>query len=300
MAEDIFEIISEDDEEIDDYLRYLNPQRRLPVVRQRPNHFLKWEDPDFFARFRLSKLTVQRIINEVRENITNPTDRNNGISPELMVLLTLRFFATGSFLITVGDFNGYVQMPETVEECRNVRQGFYNIARFPRCIGAVDCTHVKIQSPGGEQAEIYRNRKQYFSINVQTICGPDLKIFNIVARWEGSQHDSTIFNNSNIRGRFERGEMRDGLLVGDSGYSIRKYLITPLGNPVTPAEQLFNESQIRTRNVVERSYRVWKRRFPILSLGIRLNIERVEAVIVACAVLHNIACEMGGTRSTIE
>lgn len=54
---------------------------------------------------------------------------------------------------------------------------------------------------------------------------------------------------------------------------------------------LYNESQIRTRNVVERSYGVWKRRFPILSLGIRLDIERVEAIIVATAVLHNIAID---------
>lgn len=121
----------------------------------------------------------------------------------------------------------YIKMPETGQEIRKIRQGFYNIVIFPRCIGALDCTHVKIQSSGGDQAEIYRNRKQYFSINVQTICGPDLNILNIVARWEGSQHDSTIFNNSNIRGRFERGEMGDNLLVGDSRYPVRKYLIIP-------------------------------------------------------------------------
>lgn len=42
--------------------------------------------------------------------------------------------------------------------------------------------------------------------------------------------------------------MGTNLLVGNSGYV---YLITPLGNPVTPMEQIFNESQIRTRNPVE-------------------------------------------------
>lgn len=34
-----------------------------------------------------------------------------------------------------------------------------------------------------------------------------------------------------------------------------------------------------------------EKRFPVLALGIRLNLDRVEAVIVATAVLHNIACE---------
>lgn len=60
-------------------------------------------------------------------------------------------------------------------------------------------------------------------------------------------------------------------------------------NPILPQEILFQEALLRTRNVVERSYGVWKRRFPILSLGIKLDYTRVQAVIVACAVLHNIA-----------
>lgn len=194
----------------------------------------------------------------------------------------------------------YVKFPQSEAEVNEVRQGFFNIARFPRCVGAIDCTHVKIQSPGGDNAEIFRNRKQFFSINVQTISGPDLKILNIVARWPGSAHDSTIFNNSSIRGKFERGEMGDSLIVGDSGYPIRKFLITPLANPVTAAEQLFNESQIRTRNPVERCYGVWKRRFPVLALGIRLKVDNVEAVIVATAVLHNLACDMREAEPPID
>lgn len=65
--------------------------------------------------------------------------------------------------------------------------------------------------------------------------------------------------------------------------------MTPLLQPGTAAEFLYNESQIRTRNPIERTFGVWKRRFPILSLGIKLSHEKVEAVVVAAAVLHNIA-----------
>ncbi|KAJ8978496.1 hypothetical protein NQ317_009124 [Molorchus minor] len=64
----LFEVVSEDDEEIADYLRHINP-RRLHVVRERPNHFLDWDDHDFFNRFRLSKPTAERIIHEIAENI---------------------------------------------------------------------------------------------------------------------------------------------------------------------------------------------------------------------------------------
>lgn len=113
-------------------------------------------------------------------------------------------------------------------------------------------------------------------------------ITDIVARWPGSAHDSNIFNNSRIKIRFENGEFGDYWLLGDSGYGVKSYLLTPLRDPKTEAECLYNESQIRTRNVVERCFGVCKRRFPILSLGIRLSIKTTMAVIVACAVLHNI------------
>lgn len=87
------------------------------------------------------------------------------------LLLTLRYNALGTMLLAVGDFVGvskssacvivkevsialaslrslYIHFPQTPEEVENVMVGFYSIAKFPHVIGAVDCTHVRIQSPG--------------------------------------------------------------------------------------------------------------------------------------------------------
>ncbi|XP_017467321.1 PREDICTED: uncharacterized protein LOC108359803 [Rhagoletis zephyria] len=66
-------------------------------------------------------------------------------------------------------------------------------------------------------------------------------------------------------------------------------MMTPLSHPTTAAERLYNESQIRTRNCIERCFGVWKRRFPVLSIGIRLSQDTTMAVIIACGILHNIA-----------
>lgn len=186
----------------------------------------------------------------------------------------------------------YINMYKTRAEMQEAALAFYQIARFPQTIGAIDCTLVKIQSPGGDDAEIFRSRKGFFALNVQTVSDAQLKIRNIVARWPGSVHDQTIFNNSNLKRQFEGGRYDKYLLVGDSGYRIQKYLMTKLENTNTRPENLYNESIIRTRNVVERQYGVWKRRFPILSQGIRLRVETAMTVIVATAVLHNIAIEM--------
>lgn len=196
----------------------------------------------------------------------------------------------------------YINFPNTQEEKDEVHQGFFNIAKVPRCIGALDCTHIKIRNPGGSDAELYRNRKQFFSFNVQAICDSSLAFQNIVVRWPGSSHDSTIFNNSNICAKFERGDFGDSILLGDSGYALRSYLITKFLNPSSPAETLFNEAIIRTRNTVERSFGVWKRRFPILALGINVKTDRVEAIVVATAVLNNICIHLNVAlpRVTVE
>lgn len=44
---------------------------------------------------------------------------------------------------------------------------FYKIANFPGVTGCIDCTNVRIKSPGGDEAEVFRNRKGVFSVNVQ-------------------------------------------------------------------------------------------------------------------------------------
>jgi len=87
--------------------------------------------------------------------------------------------------------------------------------------------------------------------------------------------------------------MKDSILVGDSGYALKTYLMTPFLNPTGDGQNTYNEAQIRTRNAVERSYSVWKKRFPVLAVGINMKFESVESILVATAVLHNIACYFG-------
>ncbi|CAI6346974.1 unnamed protein product [Macrosiphum euphorbiae] len=313
-----------EDDDFNDLMVMIVFPRRQRNFRQRADHFTHWRDDEFFDRYRLSKTSVRFIINLIGDRICSRTDWNHAVSSEHKVLLTLRYYATGSMLVVCGDFIGvhkstasrivklvsheiallrplFVHFPNNEMEIKQVKQDFYNIAKFPLVIGALDCTHVKIRSPGGDNAEMYRNRKSFFSINVQTICDANLKIQDIVARWPGSSHDSTIFNNSAIRGKFERGEMQNCLLVADSGYAQRDFVMTLVGNPgslIDPASGItaaavdkYNESLIRTRNTVERSYGVWKRRFPILATGINVKRTSSQSIIVATAVLHNIACE---------
>ncbi|KAL4126786.1 hypothetical protein QTP88_010995 [Uroleucon formosanum] len=90
--------------------------------------------------------------------------------------------------------------------------------KFPQVIGVIDCTHIRIQFPCQDIGEQYRNRKGYFSFNVQVVCNSNLEITDNVARWPGSVHDSTIFDNSSVLAKLENNEFGDCYILGDGGY----------------------------------------------------------------------------------
>jgi len=161
---------------------------------------------------------------QIGDKIKHPTKRSSSLTPINQMLIALRFYATGSFQLVIGDTfavdnatvcrtlkrvtegiaglrSKYVKLPQTVEQRRHNMRVFYSRSQLPGIIGAVDCTHVPIQSPGSDDAEIYRNRKGYMSINVQLVCDCNNYISDVVARWPGAVHDSTIFDNSQTTAR---------------------------------------------------------------------------------------------------
>jgi nuclease HARBI1 len=141
----------------------------------------------------------------------------------------------------------YIFMPRNDQDLKNMMQLFYQLGSFPSVIGTIDCTHIKIKSPGGPNAEIYRNRKQYFSLNVQSVASAKLQFQDIVARWPGSVHDGHIFRTSTVKAHFEDGKYGKGLLLGDGGYKLTEYLITPYRNAEEIQQKKFNKAQIKTR-----------------------------------------------------
>ncbi|KAJ8929983.1 hypothetical protein NQ314_017271 [Rhamnusium bicolor] len=126
--------------------------------------------------------------------------------------------------------------------------------------------------------------------NIQVAAGPHMEILDIVVRHPGSTHDSVIFDRSSLRVRFEQHQLL-GLLLGDNGYPCRPYLLTPVIQPGNINENRYNTAHIRTRNIVERVFGVWKRRFPCLRRILSTKLQTSTTIICACAVLHNIAIQ---------
>ena len=100
--------------------------------------------------------------------------RNQSVSPMNQLLVCLRFLATNGHLQSTADFAGvhlatasriikrvaaaigrfygrFIRFPGNADGIRQKNVGFYEIAAFPKVIGAVDGTHIKIQSPGKDE-----------------------------------------------------------------------------------------------------------------------------------------------------
>lgn len=79
--------------------------------------------------------------------------------------------------------------------------------------------------------------------------------------------------------------------LGDSGYPLRSWLLTPLENepPVNTPEYSYNMAHKRTRNAIERCNGVLKMRFRCLLRHRVLHYKPAVAcrIINSCVVLHN-------------
>ncbi|XP_043282271.1 putative nuclease HARBI1 isoform X1 [Venturia canescens] len=130
-------------------------------------------------------------------------------------------------------------------------------------------------------------------IRIQEIVDPDLKLLNINARFPGARNDAYIWSISPIRRAMEfhynRGE-RKTWLIGDAGYPLEPWLITPLANyPENTQQFQYTQQLYKARNVVERFFGVFKSVWRCLSYQRVLMYEPAFAskIVNACAVLHN-------------
>ena len=287
--------------------------RRSKTYYERIDPLDTYDDIDFISRYRLSKSTFQLVLNKISTNLKKETARSQSISPNEQFAAALRYFASGSFQMVIGDTCGLSQpsmsriittvsealdqlwdetiyFPTDSADTQNIKENFYNIAGFPNVLGCIDGTHIPILKPKEFEWQ-YLNRKLYHSINVQAVCDFRGKFTNMVVKHPGSAHDSFILQDSNLWRHMETNE-NAGFILGDSAYPCRKWLMTPLPDPVSQSQKRYNYAHKRTRVLIENAFGIWKRWFAILNTPNRRKLCNIARDIRATAILHNYAVMM--------
>uniref|UniRef100_A0A6M2DUE2 Putative nuclease harbi1 n=1 Tax=Xenopsylla cheopis TaxID=163159 RepID=A0A6M2DUE2_XENCH len=120
------------------------------------------------------------------------------------------------------------------------------------------------------------------------ICDSEELVLFANARYPGSTHDAAIWQISKVR---EHLTMNAGgsYILGDSGYPLEPWLLTPYRNPANDIEERYNTMHKRARNVIERTFGIIKSRFRCLLRHRVLHYDPAAAgkIIYAVLTLHN-------------
>ena len=73
--------------------------------------------------------------------------------------------------ILASNINRFIKFPREQRDLNEIKVRFFQKYGFPGVLGLIDGTHIPIKSPGGNNAEVFRNRKSFFSLNVQLVVG---------------------------------------------------------------------------------------------------------------------------------
>ena len=93
---------------------------------------------------------------------------------------------------------------------------------------------------------------RFHSINVQFVVDSKQLIRDCVAQWPGSVHDARILRHSGLWQEFEAGN-GVGMLLGDSGYPCKPWLLTPFPHPAGQQQEQYNRQtkiHLRFRNLI--------------------------------------------------
>ncbi|XP_046617656.1 putative nuclease HARBI1 [Neodiprion virginianus] len=90
----------------------------------------------------------------------------------------------------------FIQWP-TGDGAIEVMRGFERASGFPKTIGAIDGTHIRINAPKQNPVD-YINRKGFHSVQLQLVCDHKALITHCYAGNPGSVHDQRVLRLSEV------------------------------------------------------------------------------------------------------
>ncbi|KAJ0882785.1 putative harbinger transposase-derived nuclease domain-containing protein [Helianthus annuus] len=178
---------------------------------------------------------------------------------------------------------------------------------FKDCIGAIDGTHVRASVRSKDQPK-YIGRKGYATQNIMAVCDFNMCFTFVWAGWEGSAHDTRIFNEALRRPELNFPHPMGGkYYVVDAGYpNINGYLAPYKGQSIRyhipefrrgqssamraprGPKETFNYHHSSLRNIIERTFGVWKARWALLrDMHVNYTYEHQVSIVIASMAVHN-------------
>ncbi|CAH1969512.1 unnamed protein product [Acanthoscelides obtectus] len=291
-------------------------------------------DEKFFNYFRMSTATFDYLLEKLSCSLQRQdTQMRLCVPPKEMLAITLRYLASGNtftdmhyaYRLGVSTISKiikdvchsiwnilkdeYLPTP-TVENWKDIADGFTRNAQFPHCIGAVDGKHVRIMKfPGSGSMNL--NYKHFFSIVLMAIADSNYRFIYVDIGAFGKDCDSSVFketvfwkllqqNALNIphpSPLISTGDNLPFVLVGDEAFALSQNLLRPYGgHSLNINKRIFNYRLCRARRYIECSFGILVNKWRIFHRAINVGKEYAKDIVKACIILHNLVREKDGTR----
>ncbi|XP_067915770.1 putative nuclease HARBI1 [Heterodontus francisci] len=234
----------------------------------------------------------------------------------LKVTVPLNVRVSGSFLGSIGDMCGISQQP--IGSSR--RAGDYVCFRtdpnyqaervivfgasigLPQVQGVTDYTHVAIKAPA-HKTVVFINRKGFHSLNVQLICDYRKQILQVLARFLGSCHNAYNLRQFQVPELFWLPTCLQGWIFGDKSYPLRTWLLTPVRNLRTDAEERYSICHGSTQVSIQQAIGLLKMSFRCKnqsSGALQYALASVSHIVVVSCALHNMSLQRGEVLNNEE
>ena len=259
-------------------------------LRERECYTIFDHSDDFLLkRYRFPRATLCRLCEDLKPVLLKEY-RGTNVPVATQVAVALRVLGEGNFQRPSADIYGlsqpsvsrivekfcqavittyrdaYIKFPASDHDLQTTKTQFLNRFGIPNVLGCIDCTHVEIKAPSINE-HLFVNRHQRHSINIQAVCNTNMEFIDVVAKFPGSAHDAFIFSQSELGQRLTASDGRDGYLLGDSGYPLRRWMMVPFSQPEAEGNRertSFNSIHCGCRALVERSFGILKSRFRLV------------------------------------
>ena len=160
----------------------------------------------------------------------------------------------------------YLHLQRSENDMRKIASEFELKFGMPQAFGCIDGTHIRIKHPI-ENSQDYYNYKQFFSLNVHTVCESHGRFIDVECKWPGSVHDAKVFADSaiskNLRGNLlpiTYSTLSPGqdpipnYFIGDPAYPLTPYYMKEYQGCSSSSEVIFNNLLRSARNQVACSF----------------------------------------------
>ncbi|KAG5876797.1 hypothetical protein JTB14_014127 [Gonioctena quinquepunctata] len=265
---------------------------------------------DYRNYLRMDAATFSELLEMVTPLIQKiTTNMREAISPELRLLATMRYLVSGAqtlerIIVETCDalvhvLKGYLEIPASEGEWKDVAQQFERRWNFPNCIGAIDGKHINIRKPPGS-GSYYFNYKNSFSVVLMAVVNANCEFIVVDMGANGRVSDEgggcspiqNFISDSLVTNFIFLSLMIYQTVKSNShtfSWQMMHFLsMKPFSRKNLTREQaIFDHRLSRARRIVENAFGILASRFRILLREINLGPEKASLIVLACTHLHN-------------